>query len=553
VIHPLIQYVGAFIVLLGILVFFHEFGHFIVARAFGVGVEVFSFGFGRKLWSTRNRKTEYRISLIPLGGYVKMVGDEPGQELSDEQRSISFFGKPVWKRMLIVFAGPVFNILLAFLIFMGIFMVGYPQLSPVVGTVEEGSPAERAGIQTGDRILSIDGRAVDLWEDAEEIIGESKGREINLLLARGDRKIEATAGTRLSERMDLFGRSVQAWGIGIGSLISLPYVGIRDPQSPAYLAGLRTGDVVAEVNGEPIQYYYELKDRIRSSPGTPINLKAFRDKEELAFTLTPASVVEEGSFRPVGEAGIETLDLYIMEVVEDSPAQKAGIQDGDRILAVGGTPIRKQREFLDYVRSHADTPISIALLREGNRVDVRVVPELARRETETGEQVRSGKIGVLVVSSQLRGVFVRHRYLNPLTLMHKTAQETWKWCRITGEAFYLIVTGSVPMKNLGGPIRIAKLAGDSAKAGVFPYVFLMAVISLNLALINLVPIPILDGGHLLIFSVEAARRKPLSIRTVEIANRIGLSFILVFIIFIFYNDIVNIWPAVQDAIRGLFQ
>lgn len=347
----------AFLVVLGILIFFHEFGHFLVARLFGVGVEKFSLGFGPRLFGRRIGLTDYRLSLIPLGGYVKMVGEEPDEALDPGLIPQSFTHKSVLQRMLIVFAGPLFNILLAVVIFFAIgLFAGVLILKPSVGAVKEGSPAFVAGFEKGDLITAIDGAAIGSWEEMADTISRSGGRELAITVARADGEVVLRARAERVASKNLLGEEIQRYVIGVSS----------------------AGDVLSR-------------------------------------------------------------KLGFFEAVAQSLRQTYAIAE----------------------------------------------------------------LMVVIVAK--------------------------------------MITGSISFDTVGGPIMIAQMAGDQARAGVSSLFQFIAVISVNLAVINLLPIPVLDGGHLMFFLIEAVKGRPVSTKVREIAQQAGMVVLIMLMIFVFYNDITRLF------------
>ncbi|MCU0538453.1 MAG: RIP metalloprotease RseP [Desulfobacterales bacterium] len=348
---------AAFLIVLGILIFFHEFGHFIVARLFGVGVEKFSLGFGPRLFGRRIGLTDYRLSLIPLGGYVKMVGEEPDEELDPALIPLSFTHKSVLQRMLIVFAGPFFNIILAVVIFFVIgFFAGTMILLPTIGTVKEGSPAAAAGFQKGDRVTAIDGAPIASWEEMAERINHSGGRELAITVARSGGEILLRAAPERLTTKNLLGEEIQRYVIGVSS----------------------AGEVL-------------------------------------------------------------TRSLGLFEALVQSLRQTYAI----------------------------------------------------------------GELMVVIVGK--------------------------------------MIMGDISFDTVGGPIMIAQMAGDQAKAGISSLFQFIAVISVNLAVINLLPIPVLDGGHLLFFLIEAVKGRPVSTKVREIAQQVGMVVLIMLMILVFYNDITRLF------------
>lgn len=346
----------AFIVVLGILIFVHEFGHFIVARRLGVGVTKFSFGFGPKLFGIRRGETEYLVSAIPLGGYVKLVGESDGEEVPEEQRDRSFSHKPVRVKMAVVAAGPLGNLLFAVLVFWIVFLGGVPTLTPKIGNVMPDSPASRAGLQAGD--------------------------------------------------------------------------------------------VVVRVGEEPISTWEELAARIRK--------------------------------------------------------QTAGGE------------------------------LRMTVRRDGNQFNVRVAPEIREGRSIFGEKIHEPKIGIVA------GQEIVRKSMGPGTALLQAGKETWKLIELTVMTVVKLLTRVLPSNTLGGPILIAQLAGDQARQGVSPFAYFLGLLSVNLGILNLLPIPILDGGHLLFFSIEALRRRPLSPQARAMAQQVGLAIILMLTALVFYNDIARL-------------
>jgi len=345
--------IAAAVVGLGLLIVFHEFGHFLLAKLSGVGVLTFSVGFGPKLWVIKKGETEYALSAFPLGGYVKMVGEDPDEEVPQSQIEKSFAHKSLLKRIAIVVAGPGFNLLLAVFLLMVVYtFYGVPVMSTQVSAVEKGSPAEKAGIVKGDRIVAIDGSEVTEWEDLSQRIKASDGKALGFQIRRGTETISVTVQPSKKENRNIFGELKDDWMIGIGSQVS----------------------------------------------------------------------------------------------------------------------------------------------------------------------IEKGKPGLAVV----RAVY-----------------QTYDYAKLTLVAFYKMIVGDVSPRNIGGPILIAQLAGQQAQEGLGSFLAFLAVLSINLGVLNLLPVPVLDGGHLLFFLVEAVIRKPVSLRYREMAQQVGICLLGLLMIYAFYNDILR--------------
>ncbi|MFZ6016111.1 MAG: RIP metalloprotease RseP [Nitrospirota bacterium] len=348
------------IILLGILIFVHEFGHFLFAKLLGVRILKFSLGFGPKLISKKHRDTEYLISSIPLGGYVKMLGEEPGEELKEDEKPMAYNYQPVWKRVIIVFSGPLFNIFFATFIFVMIFLYGVPVLLPEIGEVSE--------------------------------------------------------------------------------------------QSPAELSGLMKDDIILEINGASINQWGEMTEIIHRNPGNPLSFKIKRGSDIIAVTITP---------------------------------------------------------------------------------------ELKRLKDIFGEEKSVGLIGIRPSGK----TFTKKE--GPVNAISNSIQRTWDVSVLTVVSIIKLIQRIIPAETIGGPILILQMAGEQASHGILNFFTFMAVISINLGILNLLPIPVLDGGHIFFLGIEAIRRKPLSERFVVIAQRVGLAIILFIMAFALYNDIVRLITGKQ--------
>jgi regulator of sigma E protease len=441
-------YLLAFVVVLGVLIVVHEFGHYVAARWCGVRVLRFSVGFGHALWQRRLGKdgTEWAIGIFPLGGYVKMLDEREG-EVAPEERERAFNRQSVGKRSLIVAAGPAANFVLAILVYWAVFMHGSDELLPILGTPPVASPAAIAGVVNGEQVRTIDGQAVATWNDLRwTLLRKAASQEsADLEVINEQREIAV-------RRLPLQAAGDEGW----------------------------EGDAL--------------------------------DRLGIRF------------FRP-------DLPPVIGKVMPGSPGEVAGIRSGDMILAVDGVEVRNWHDFVLQVRGAGDRQVRIDLSRNGAAVAVDVVPEAI---SERGKRI--GRIGVAVADNrdgrEVR-VFVRYGFL---AAGGKALAETWDKSVFSLVMLGKMVTGEVSWRNLAGPVTIADYAGQSARLGVDYYLKFMALISISLGVLNLLPIPVLDGGHLLYHIIEVVRRRPLTERAMEIAQQIGLSILFVLMAFAFFND-----------------
>ena len=434
----------AFLGGLAALIFVHELGHFLVARKVGVVVEKFSLGFGPKIFSFTQGGTEYLLCWIPLGGYVKMKGEEGGEESTDEKGSFS--AAPVMHRLAIAFAGPLFNILFAIAIYYCVYLVGVPALSPIVGTVKEESPALAAGLQTGDRILAIGNEKILYWEQLQKIVHVSPGRSL-------DFQVERSSGT------------------------------------------------IARVPITPISQ--EITD-------------LFGDKEN------------------VGLIGITPLVRNIKYVKEGTPADRAGIQEGDILLTVDDTTIFGWGDLKKAAIDKPGQALAFRVLRDGTEIVTTLIPEAKIVKDIEGKSIEIGLLGIGMAGEMIKekhGIFGAFK---------RACEETNRLIYLIAVSIKKMITGSIPADSIGGPILIFQIYGEQTEQGFNELIRLTALLSINLGLLNLLPIPVLDGGHIFFFLIELLKGKPISERSRERAQQVGLFMLLSLMVFAFYNDIVRI-------------
>lgn len=524
-----------FVILLSTVVLFHELGHFLVGKYFKIGIEAFSVGFGRAIIKIRKGETDYRINWIPFGGYVKFVGEGPDEELDEDQKEKALNLRPPYQKALVVFAGPFMNMVLAFLIFSIMFLVGFPTKTTRIGYVAPDTPAFAAGLVPGDKILAVNDKPVWRWDDMSHEIEEFAGIETALTVDRGGEKLTVKVTPKAAPKMNILGITEDKGVIGVSENGMRPLLGLPARDSIAALAGLKTGDLLIKIDGKLIHFQQSMKRVLADGQPHSLEVVVNADQPEKDWTTKTVNLPASGGMG-MESYGIEYADLYIHKVEDDSPAKTAGILAGDKILTVAGTPVYDWQPFSEMIQKSADKPLDFSVLRNGQPVDLQITPELKKEKDLMGETQSFGRIGIYRSVAFQPPELISERHLNPLKIMARGFDLSWYWSVITLKAFVYIFTGDVSPKAVGGPITIAVMAGETAKLGVFPFFLLMAIISLNLAVINLVPIPILDGGHIAFFMVEMVRGKPLSPIIMDVAARVGMVLLGLMVIFVLYND-----------------
>jgi regulator of sigma E protease len=545
------SYLFAFVVMLGVLIFVHELGHFLAAKACGIRVLKFSLGFGPPVGIGRFRMrwvrghTEYVVSWIPLGGFVKMLGesteaDEQGDVQTNPSEALS--SKPLWQKLFVIFAGPAMNLLLPVLLFSVIFAAGLPQANSVIGEVESGSPAAFAGLQPGDRIVAIDGASVEWWKDVDQALSERRDGELTLGYARDG--VESTAQIAIEPRgqADVFGDDVTVGWIGVSHRRPLAVVGLADRDAPAYLAGLRSGDQVTAVAGKAVEDWYEFAQAYAESGVVgeiSIELKRGVESAESVTLSVPA-------LGDIASLGVVRADVLIMDVSEDTPAAQAGILAGDLIRSVNGVPVHSFDTFADLVRVSAGRTLELGLVRDAEEIEVSVMPALVPTDlTGIGVEVPRYRIGIRGNNLlSLAGGTGVNQILNPLVSIPRATLLTIEITQVFMQGLGKLVTGEVPSNQIAGPIGIAEIAGKALERGWMDYLQTLVLISINLGILNLLPIPILDGGQAVVFIIEGVRRAPLSLRTRGFVQQVGVTMLLMIMGLAFWNDISRNWSRV---------
>ena len=433
-----LQNIWWYLVLIGVMILIHELGHYWAARAFDVKVEAFSFGFGPRLFGFKRGETDFRFSAILFGGYVKMAGEQPGDEQAADPRG--FMSKPRWQRLIIAFAGPAINIVLAVVLLTGLFMTHYPKVptpaNPIVGYVVPEGAAAKAGIREGDQVVQIDNTVGPNWEDI----------------------------------------------------------------------------MLKEV----------------SSVKQPLQIWVKRNGERLHFSVTPD---EKGGVGTLGWA--QETDVQVASIVPGMEAERVGLQKGDILVSVSGIPLRSISRLYEVERQTDGQVLDLTYSRNGaqNRVSVKPV----KRDPD-GQGQQRWMIGLTVEPRVEIVALPLHQAL------YESARRNVQFSELIFKFLDGIVERRMSPKSIEGPIRIAQLSGDAAREGAASFFELMAGVSLNLAIFNLLPIPILDGGVMLMLLVEMLMRRDMDLKVKEAVLKVGIVFLMVVVVFVIYNDISKILP-----------
>jgi regulator of sigma E protease len=540
-----------FLLLIGVLVVIHELGHFVAAKLLDFKVTRFSVGFGRPLLRVRRGETEYQLGIVPLGGYTRILGEDAGEAIPEREARRAFNRKPMWQRVVVVLAGPLANFVLPVFIYFA-FFIGHTHLpAAVVGDVLPDSPAARAGIEPGDRVLAIDGRAVRYWHELEDTVQGHIGEELRFRLERDGRAFEKYMTPLLSTFRDRTGREERQGRIGITRTPFPPQVGILNLESPAARAGLRTGDQVIAIGGEPIANYADLEHAARAIahrerltflrgadvPGLPISLMHTHVTE-----IVP-EIVTDGATVRTGDPGIESAELFVARVEPGSPADLAGLRPGDVIDRLDGEPLTHWLVFDQMLQARPDHTFTIEWRRAtSSGVILPMSAELRQERRQLTDEYGNPK--EILVFGAASGFEVGRGELVPIEgrlgyAASRALGRTHETLTTLAAGLWAIARGQAPRETVGGPIMMYRAASISGHKGWDSFLLMIALVSVSVGLINLLPIPALDGGHLLIFLVEGVRRKTLSAKARDRIQLAGLVVVGLITLLALQNDLMR--------------
>jgi regulator of sigma E protease len=559
-----------FVILVSSLIFVHELGHFLLAKAFGVKVLTFSLGFGPKVLRLRGRETEYCVGVLPLGGYVKMLEASKSDAVLPEDKNRTFESLPAYKRVLIVLGGPVMNILFPVLLYFSVFVGDGPFLPPTVGVVLPGHPAE-GKLFPGDRIMAVNGEEIGTFDELKRIVAKNPAKPIVFKVFRDYHHVEveivasetlATSFFSDAEQSPLDNPEERIGTVGIQPSAPASVVGVV-AESPAYRAGLRTFDVITHVAGQRVDRYVDLEAELDNNRGETVPIAYLRPSEvpDALGGLAEMAVFEPGVVAltplPQGQSvlertGIELCDMYVSHVPQDSYLYRAGLRPGDKILRLDDEEIPAWSVFRERVWAERDGAHRIEFLSERDG-RLRSGTFQMRREDfsdEHGQTFARYVFGVRHWVPLAAAGWVEHPYPVRYALS-KAVEETIDVTHYILIGMRRLLQGRLSLDTLSGPITIYEVAGEEGRKGTDYFIWVMALVSINLGLFNLLPIPALDGGHLMFLALEAVMRRPLPLRVREVAHIVGMTIVISLMAVAFKNDLEKRWDVLLGQVKEL--
>jgi regulator of sigma E protease len=558
-----------FIVLVGVLISVHELGHFTWAKFFGVRVLKFSLGFGPRIAGFTRGGTEYVIAAFPLGGYVRMLGEGANDVVEEADQGKAFSHQPLWKRTIIVVAGPAMNLVFPLALFFVVFLGDTESLPASIGTVYPDRPADGA-LLPGDVILRADGEDITTFYELGNIIDDHAGERLDLIVMRDGQRRAVQVTPELRASYGLLDRVEHVARIGITPYHPLAVVGVTSPSSAAAAAGLRTFDriIVASTTGS-VERWSDLERAMQHNRGGQVPVSYLRPTRvpnalgglvdlEVYNPDEAWLVPESGPGEALARAGLEPADLYVVSVTTPSGSRGADLRPGDRLVSLDGRPIRLWATMIEDVKQLGDRVHELTYRRGDQLITRRYRLQAGEANDERLHIVDARGDQHLMTIDHWRPTTVDDAVPQPSPIAYALAQ-SWKrtieLAELTVFSVIRLFQGRLAVGDaLGGPLRIFEETAAASREGPLSYLSLMAFISINLGLINLLPIPMLDGGHLAFIVVEAAMRRPVSMRVRRYASLAGLALLICIMILAFKVDFErNLLPQLIDTFEQLFE
>ncbi len=536
--------------MIGFLVWIHELGHYLVAKAFRIGAPVFSLGIGPRLAGFKWRGTDWRISMLPVGGYVQLEGADPFGDPdgdADVDPESDFMRKPVWQRLLVMAAGPVANLVLPILLFTTVLMLGEPQPDNHVGLVLPDGGAAAAGIQPGDRLVAVEGHRVAVWGDLMDRLAGRAGRDTRITLERGGQTLDVVldgSGLALTE----FDR-IDSNPIGMYQSSYSSRIGVDDPSSPAGRAGLRTGDAIVEVDGTPIANLEALRAALAVGERHQVSVLtqqagAVARRDGIALESDRNWAPREGD--PLADRfGLIPVLAFVGTVTSDGAAAQAGILADDRLWSVDGHPIANWSDLVTRVGATVETPsaeavprpLQLVVYRGGEQIAVVLTPRL-QRDIVISEVRWRPVMGV----TQYPDVYVEggivKKYYSFFQAIPRALTETKLVALHTFTSLGNLLTGELKIREgLGGPVAMFRTAAMAWNDGPFAFARTIGIVSFGLGVMNFLPVPVLDGGQILFYSIEGLRGRPLSHQLRERVQAVGVLALVALMLLVTLFDI----------------
>lgn len=561
-----LKYIFGIVTMLGGVIAIHEFGHFIFAKWCGIRVDTFSIGFGPKLFAKRWGETEYCLSLIPLGGFVKIYGQDPEELQSDQnpQPQRAFSEKNIVQKVSVLIGGPLFNYLLAVAIFSFVFFVGIEKLPAFATRVVLNTPTYKTGLRSGDAVKTIDGAPVTSFEDIAQAIAMNPGKTLRFGVERDGKAMEFSVPVEKEVALTPYGDDAAS-----GMLDGLePFA--REATLATTLEnhpwGFKNGDTIVKFNGTAVSSWEDLEGRVERMLGhfpKFITFTVRRDKQELELRSPELKGYDKVSTAAAffDKAALYNPELFIEDTMPKSPAAEAGIKKGDRVVSVNGNRVYSFEDLRMAIQQNGENAakklgkisaknvvlekvINVEIERAGKLMNLPCSISASKSKDPLGQSIMAYTIGIQSAGRRIDPENkIIERTTNPFKAVYKGAKETLDQTVMTVVGIKKLIFGEVSMRTVGGPIMIGKIAGDAfVDRDWRDFVRIMAIISISLGVFNLLPVPILDGGHIVFAIIESIRGQPLSQNVMQWTLKVGLSLILLLMGFALFNDISRVLP-----------